>query len=106
MTVIRLLVLALMFSTITACATTKDVVVDCSKEASSDIVGNVDAIIGNDTYVAELAKLVEKFGNCVIKSAVTQIAAKYKGSADVKMATDSLASKKLAHAEAWLAART
>jgi hypothetical protein len=106
MRLLSIVLTVVLLTSVSGCAVTKGgVIVDCAKDvASSDIVGQVDAVIADSTYVEKIAALVEKYGHCLIHSAVAQVVAKYKGSADAKAASDVVAAVKVEHGEAWLAA--
>jgi len=86
-----------------ACAHVTPVVVDCGKEVSPAILPAVESALVSQDYVGELALLVGKFGECVIRKAVEQITGEAKLDASFA-ATDSNARIKFEHGSAWLAA--
>ena len=86
-----------------ACAHVQPVAVDCSKDVSAEILPSVESALATGDYEAELAKLVGKWGECVIRKGVELVTKESR--ADSRFADgDTLSRIKAQHGEAWLAA--
>jgi hypothetical protein len=104
MKTLRLLLVASLCAIYPGCAHTPTaVVVDCGKEVSASILPAVETALVANNYVEELAKLVQKFGECVIRKGVEQVTGESRR--DMQFATtDRNARLKVEHGQNWLAA--
>lgn len=93
----------IMFGTGATCAhTTGTVVKDCSNEAAQGLMDDVASALVMDDWRGGLADLVGKFGVCVVKKVVAEIANKSGARAQL----DELEAKKAQRARTWLEENT
>ena len=83
------------------CATTIPIVKDCSSQAVANLIDDVNTALSTGDYAGELAKLVAKFGECVIEKGVREVAEK----AGLRGRFDDLEALKAQRARAWLESR-
>lgn len=95
-----LLILILLATT--SCASTVPIVKDCGSEAVANLIDDVNTALSTGDYVGELAKLVGKFGACVIEKAVRVVA----DQAETRAQFDELEAAKVKRARDWLASRS
>lgn len=83
------------------CAHVVPVAADCGREVSASVLPAVETALVSADYLDELAKLVEKFSECVIRKGVAQITGEAKQ--DLQFAqTDQNARLKFVRGSAWL----
>jgi hypothetical protein len=94
-------ILVLFVALIASCAHAVPIVEDCSASAAANFIDDVNTALATGDYAGELAKLVAKFGGCVIEKAVREVA----GMAEKRAQFDSLEAVKAQRARDWLASR-
>ena len=87
---------------VTSCAHAVPIVEDCGESAAVNFIDDVNTALATGDYAGELAKLVAKFGGCVIEKAVREVADK----AGLRAQYDELEALKAERARAWLASRS